>query len=320
MSEPAPLELLTIGRVSVDLYAEQLNVGVRDVKTFRKSIGGTATNVAVAAARLGRRAAVCTRVGDDEMGEYVRYALTETFGVDARFVATDPTLKTPLAFAVLDPPEDPRIIFYREPRAPDMNLTMEDLDPQVVTDVPILWIAASNLAYEPSRTTMHEILARRARRTHTVLDLDWRPMFWGSPADATAEIAPLLGQFTMAIGNRTECQIAVGSDDPDDAADRLLAHGLEAVIVKLGGDGVLVADRHGLRQRVAPVPVEVVCGLGAGDAFGGALCHGLLSGWDLATIAHVANAAGAIVAARLMCADDMPTLAEVMAVAGPVPS
>lgn len=320
MSEPAPLELLTIGRVSVDLYAEQLNVGVRDVKTFRKSIGGTATNVAVAAARLGRRAAVCTRVGDDEMGEYVRYALIETFGVDARFVATDPALKTPLAFAVLDPPEDPRIIFYREPRAPDMNVTMEDLDPQVVTDVPILWIAASNLAYEPSRTTMHEILTRRGRRTHTVLDLDWRPMFWGSPADATAEIAPLLGHFTMAIGNRTECQIAVGSDDPDEAADRLLAHGLEAVIVKLGGDGVLVADRHGLRQRVAPVPVEVVCGLGAGDAFGGALCHGLLSGWDLATIAHVANAAGAIVAARLMCADDMPTLAEVMAVAGPVPS
>ena len=319
MSASAPIELLTIGRVSVDLYAEQLGVGVRDVKTFRKSIGGTATNVAVAAARLGHRTAVCTRVGDDEMGDYVRYALTETFGVDARFVATDPTLKTPLAFAVLDPPEDPRIIFYREPRAPDMNITMGDLEAEVVAAVPILWIAASNLAYEPSRTTMYDVLTLRQRRRHTVLDLDWRPMFWASAADATAEIAPLLERFTMAVGNRTECQIAVGTDDPDEAADRLLAHGLEAVIVKLGGDGVLVANRDGLRQRVAPVPVDVVCGLGAGDAFGGALCHGLLSGWDLATTAHAANAAGAIVASRLMCADDMPTLEEVTALAGPLP-
>lgn len=320
MGDGAPLELLTIGRVSVDLYGEQLNAGARDVKTFRKSIGGTATNVAVAAARLGRRAAVCTRVGADEFGDYVRYALTDTFGVDARYVGTDPDLKTPLAFAILDPPEEPRIIFYREPRAPDMNITADLLPADVVRDVPILWIAASNLAYEPSRTAMHDILATRERRSHTVLDLDWRPMFWKSPADATREIEPLLERFTFAIGNRDECEIAVGTRDPDEAADRLLGYGLEAVVVKLGGDGVLVADRHGLRQRVAPVPVDVVCGLGAGDAFGGALCHGLLSGWDLATCAHVANAAGAIVASRLMCADDMPTLAEVTALAGPVPS
>jgi 5-dehydro-2-deoxygluconokinase len=318
VSSSGPLELLTIGRVSVDLYAEQLNANAREVRTFRKSIGGTATNVAVAAARLGRRAAVCTRVGDDEFGDYVRYALTETFGVDTSFVGTDASLKTPLAFALLDPPEDPRIIFYREPRAPDMNTTVDDLDLDVVEQVPILWIAASNVAFEPSRSTMHTVLDRRGRRTHTVLDLDWRPMFWDSPAHATAQIAPLLDHVTMAVGNRAECEIAVGTDDPDEAADRLLARGLEAVVVKLGGDGVLVADRTGVRERVAPVPVDVVCGLGAGDAFGGALCHGLLSGWDLPTCARVANAAGAIVASRLMCADDMPTLAELTALAGPV--
>ncbi|MEP6658551.1 MAG: 5-dehydro-2-deoxygluconokinase [Acidimicrobiales bacterium] len=316
MSLEGPIELLTIGRVSVDLYAEQINASVRAIKTFRKSIGGTSTNVAVAAARLGNHSAVCTRVGRDEFGDYVRWALAETFGVDTRFVGEDLDYKTPLAFAVLDPPDDATIIFYREPRAPDMNITMTDLDPEIVRSVPIFWMPASNVAYEPSRSTMLEALGLRDRRRHTVLDLDWRPMFWESTAEGTRHIAPLVDHVTLAIGNRTECEIAVGSSDPDTAADRLLARGLEGAIVKMGSDGVLVATSAGERVRISPVPIEVVNGLGAGDAFGGALCHGLLAGWDLVRSARFANAAGAIVASRLMCADDMPTLAEVEQLSG----
>jgi 5-dehydro-2-deoxygluconokinase len=322
------IEILTIGRVSVDLYAEQLNADATGVQSFRKSIGGTTTNVAVAAARLGRRAATCTRVGDDEFGRYITTALADTFGVDTRFVRRDPEFKTPLAFVFRDPPEEPRVEFYREPRAPDMNITASDVDPATVIDVPILWLAASNFAYEPCRSSMHELLSLRnngsgsqSRTTpgqvrHTILDLDWRPVFWSSPADASAEIAPLLEKFSIVIGNRTECQIAVGTDDPDTALDRLLASGLDAAVVKLGADGVLVGDRHGLRARVSPIAVDIVCGVGAGDAFGAALCHGLLEGWGLATCARFGNAAGALVAARLMCADDMPTLAEVTALSG----
>jgi 5-dehydro-2-deoxygluconokinase len=313
------IELLTIGRVSVDLYAEQINVPATGVQSFRKSIGGTTTNVAVAAARLGRRAAVCTRVGNDEFGDYITTALTETFGVDTRFVHADPDLKTPLAFVLLDPPEDPRVVFYREPRAPDMNITPDNLDPDIVANVPILWMAASNLAYEPCRSTMHWLLDNRPRHTfgvgihHTILDLDWRPTFWLSPAAAAAEIRPLLDRFSVIIGNRVECEIATGTDDPERALDRLLEHGVEVAVVKLGGDGVLIGDQHGARARVAPIHVDVVCGVGAGDAFGAALCHGLLAGWDIATCARFGNAAGAIVAGRLMCADDMPTLEEVNA-------
>jgi 5-dehydro-2-deoxygluconokinase len=310
-SERGALELLTIGRVSVDLYAEQLGASIRDIRTFRKSVGGTATNVAVAAARLGHHAAVCTKVGADGFGDYIRWALEHTFGVDTRFIGTDASCRTPLAFAVLDPPEDPELIFYREPRAPDMNITTADIDPEVVESVPILWIPVSNVAYEPSRTAMHATLARRARRTHTVLDLDWRPMFWTSPGEATDQVHRLLDHVTIAIGNRAECEVAVGTTDPDEAADRLLGRGLYGAIVKLGGDGVLVATSGGRREQVKPFPVDVVCGLGAGDAFGGAFCHGLLSGGDLVTCARFGNAAGAIVASRLMCADDMPTLAEV---------
>jgi len=302
----ADLELLTVGRISVDLYAEQLRVPLREVATFRKSIGGTATNVAAACARLGHRTAVFTRLGDDLFGEYVRDTLEDTFGVDTRFVGTDPELRTPLAFAVLEHPDEPHIIFYRDPKAPDMNISSADVDRDVVAAVPVLWLTTSCLSDEPSRTTIHDLLTWRGRRTHTVLDLDWRPQFWPDKTSATAELDLVLDQVTMAIGNREECEVAVGESDPDRAADALLARGLEAALVKMGRDGVLVATADGTRERVAPYPVEVVCGLGAGDAFGGALCHGLLSDWDLVRCARAGNAAGAIVASRLMCADDMP--------------
>jgi 5-dehydro-2-deoxygluconokinase len=314
MSQVPALELLTVGRISVDLYAEQLGVHLHDVRTYRKSIGGTATNVAVAAARLGRRTAVFTRLGDDPMGGYVRHALEHTFRVDTRYVGTDPLLRTPLAFATMEDPAEPVIDFYRAPQAPDMQIRTDDVDRAVVADVPILWFPTSCLSAEPSRATVHDLLDWRARREHTILDLDWRPAFWPEPAAATAELDRVLDRVTIAIGNRTECSVAVGESDPDRAADALLARGLRAAVVKLGGDGVLVATADGARERIAPYPVDVVCGLGAGDAFGGAFCHGLLAGWDIAACARAGNAAGAIVASRLMCADDMPTLTEIESV------
>ena len=136
-----------------------------------------------------------------------------------------------MAFAELDPPEEPNIIFYREPAAPDMNLSLDDIPAEVVRDVPVLWFPASRFAWEPSRSTVRALLEARQRRRHTVLDLDWRPMFWASPAAASEQIAPMLDHVTIAIGNRDECEIAVGTRDPDEAADRLLARGLEAAIV-----------------------------------------------------------------------------------------
>lgn len=303
-------QLLTIGRVSVDLYAQQSNANATNIDTFKKSIGGTSTNVAVAAARLGVDAATFTKVGDDEFGEYVRHALRETFGVDSRWVGTDPNLLTPLAFAILDPPEDPRIIFYREPSAPDLQILPEEIPSEVIDQVPVLWVPASRFHAEPSATTVRTLLEQRARRDHTVIDLDWRPMFWDSPEQATAAIAPMLEHFTVAVGNRAECEIAVGETDPNRAADALLELGISTAIMKLGADGVMVAtaDR---RDVVPPFLVDVVCGLGSGDAFGGALAHGLVNNLDLTETVRNGNAAGAIVAGRLMCADDMPTLPEI---------
>ena len=305
------VEVLTVGRVSVDLYAQQLGVPMREVTTMQKSIGGTATNVAVAAARLGRNVGLVTKVGDDQFGDYVRHALEHTFNVDSRYVGVDPDLKTPLAFAELNPPEDPSIIFYREPRAPDLNIDAREVDAAVVQDVPIFWFPASRFADERAGNTMRELLEIRGRRSHTVIDLDWRPMFWDSPEQAAEAISPMLDHVTIAIGNKDECEIAVGTRDMNEAADRLLARGLEMAVMKLGADGVMIATADGTRVSVPPYLVDVVCGLGSGDAFGGAFCHGLLAGWDPETIIKWGNAAGAIVAGRMMCADDMPTIDDI---------
>ena len=303
------LEALTIGRVGVDLYPEQSGVPLAGVSTFAKSLGGTATNVAVAAARLGRRTAVLTKVGPDGFGDYVRQAL-EGFGVSSAHVGTSPDLQTPVVFCELNPPADPPLLFYRSPIAPDLTLTDEDVPWDVVESVPLLWVTGTGVSAEPARTTQRKILEARGRREHTVLDLDYRPMFWSSVEEAREEIGALLDHVTVAVGNRTEVEVAVGTADPDTAADRMLERGLRLAVIKKGADGVLVATPEG-RQTVQPQRIEVVCGLGAGDGFGGALIHGLLSGWEPARIAEYANAAGALVASRLACADAMPTAAEI---------
>jgi 5-dehydro-2-deoxygluconokinase len=306
------LDLLTVGRVGVDIYPLQAGP-LKDVQTFQKSLGGTATNVAVAAARLGHSAAVLTKVGPDGFGTYVREAL-EGFGVDASYVGTAQDLLTPVVFCELDPPEDPPLLFYRRPIAPDLTLEPADVPWNLVRDVPILWVTGTGVSVEPARSTQLEMLERRGRPArgsgrHTVLDLDWRAMFWPSPEEASAEYALMLDAVTVVVGNRDEVEVAVGTRDPHEAADRLLGHGVELALVKMGGDGVLVATPEE-RTVVAPHLVQVVCGLGAGDAFGGALVHGLLSGWDPVRIAEYANAAGAVVASRLACSDAMPTTAE----------
>jgi 5-dehydro-2-deoxygluconokinase len=305
------LDLLTVGRVGVDLYPQQPGP-LKDVTSFGRYLGGTATNVAVGAARLGRRTAVLTKVGADGFGDYVREALAG-FGVDPSYVGTSPELLTPIVFCELNPPEDPPLLFYRRPVAPDLTLTSDDVPWDVVRDVPVFWVTGTGVSVEPARSTQLAMLEHRGRPTAaegwTVLDLDWRPMFWHSPEEARTEYDAMLDLVTVVVGNRAEVEVATGTADPDQAADRLLDRGVELAMVKLGARGVLVATPDE-RSVVSPHRVEAVCGLGAGDAFGGALVHGLLAGWPATRIAEYANAAGALVASRLACADAMPTAAE----------
>jgi 5-dehydro-2-deoxygluconokinase len=300
-------EVLTVGRVSVDLYPEQIGVPLAEVRSFRKMLGGSPTNVAVAAARLGRRAAVVTKVGDDAFGHYVRRALTD-FGVDASLVGTHPTLRTPLAFCEIFPPDRFPLLFYRAPKAPDLEL---DEVGDVASEAALLWTTGTGLSEEPSRSATLAALSRRGRRPFAVHDLDYRAVFWSSSKEAGRWNREALAHATVVVGNSEEVAVTLGNElEAEGAARALLQLGPGLAVIKRGENGVLGATRD-QTVEVAAVEVEVVNGLGAGDAFGGALCHGLLADWPLERTLRFANAAGAIVASRLGCADDMPTAAEV---------
>jgi 5-dehydro-2-deoxygluconokinase len=302
------LEVLTMGRVSADIYPQQVGVPLERVTSFGRYLGGSPTNVAVAARRHGRRSAVITRTGDDPFGRFVHEALQE-FGVDDRFVSAVPEWPTPVAFCEIFPPDDFPLYFYRTPTAPDLQIRADELDLDAIASAGVFWVTVTGLCQEPSRSATLAALEHRSRVNpdgFTVLDLDYRAMFWDSAEEATREVARALPHVTVAVGNREECEVAVGEREPVRAAAALRGRGVRVAIVKQGPRGVLGVDDTGSAE-VPPVPVEVVNGLGAGDAFGGALCHGLLAGWPLERILRYANAAGAYVAGQLSCSDVMPT-------------
>ncbi|MFF4348703.1 5-dehydro-2-deoxygluconokinase [Streptomyces sp. NPDC001530] len=303
-------DLITMGRIGVDLYPLQTGVPLARVTSFGKFLGGSATNVAVAASRLGRRTAVITRTGADPFGTYLHEALRD-FGVDDRWVTPVPGLPTPVTFCEVFPPDDFPLYFYRQPKAPDLEIDAHELDLDAIREARVFWMTGTGLSEEPSRTATLAALAHRAQAGTTVFDLDWRPMFWRDPESARPFYAEALRHTTVAVGNVDEVEIATGEREPHAAARALLEAGVELAVVKQGPKGVLAVHRDGTTAEVPPLPVTVLNGLGAGDAFGGSLCHGLLADWDLERIMRHANAAGAIVASRLECSSAMPTPEEV---------
>lgn len=305
----APFDVITIGRVGVDIYPLQVGVGLEDVTSFGKFLGGSATNVAVAAAKYGLKSAVITRTGNDPFGKYIHKELRR-LGVSDEFVTPVDGLPTPVVFCEIFPPDDFPLYFYREPKAPDLVINQHELDLDAILHAKVYWSTVTGLSQEPSRTAHHVAWDARGRKDHTILDLDYRPMFWSSPELATEQVARALEKVTIAIGNKEECQVAVGETEPMRAADALLERGLELAVVKQGPKGVLAKTRTETVE-VPPYFVDVINGLGAGDSFGGAFCYGLLQEWPLERILKFANVAGAIVASRLECSTAMPTFEEV---------
>jgi 5-dehydro-2-deoxygluconokinase len=308
---PEPFDVLTMGRIGVDVYPQQVGVSLREVTSFAKYLGGSPTNVAVAAARYGRRSAVITRTGADPFGDYLHDAL-QGFGVDDRYVTAVPGLPTPVTFCEIFPPDDFPLWFYRFPKAPDLEIRTAELDLDAIRAARVFWVTVTGLSQEPSRGATIAALAARDGAGITILDLDYREMFWASREQAREQVQRALPMATAAVGNLDEWDTAVAERDPKTIVGALDELGLDVAIVKQGPKGVLARD-HSTTVEVPPAPVEVVNGLGAGDAFGGALCHGLLAGWDLERLMRFCNAAGAIVAGRLACADAMPEAAEVEA-------
>jgi 5-dehydro-2-deoxygluconokinase len=290
------IEAVVFGRVGVDLYPEQLATPLSQVETFRKFVGGFAGNVATGLARLGVRVAIASRVGAEGHGEYVRNWLAAE-GVDVRFLATDPFWQTPPTFCEVWPPDRFPITFYRKPTAPDWQLAPSDFDADEVATAPLLYATGTGLAQSPSRETT--LGALRTHRGTTIFDLDWRPSLWDEP-----EVFPALASEAAAFAD-----IVIGNEEEVDAAGVTEA---PVLVLKRGERGATVFE-SGEETDVPGFPVEVINGLGAGDAFAAAFGHALLRGASVVEAVRRGTVAGAIVASRLGCSDAMPRLDELEA-------
>ncbi|MFD7704267.1 PfkB family carbohydrate kinase [Streptomyces caelestis] len=307
---PQYFDLITMGRTGVDLYPPETGVPSARVETFGKFLGGSAANVAAAAARTGRSAAVVTRTGEDPFGAFPHEAPKES-GVDDRRATPVPAHPTPPTFRELLPPDDFPLWFYRRPGAPDLEIRADDLDLAAVRAAGILRSTGAGPSEEPGRSATLAAPKARDRRGTTVFDPDRRPMSRRDPGRARPYHREAPRHATVAGGDLDECEVAAGARGPGACAGAPPAAGVEPAVVKRGPKGVPAVHRGGTRAEAPPVPVEVVDGLGVGDAFGGSLRHGPLSGRDLERTMRHANAAGAVVASRLACSPAVPTGPEV---------
>jgi 5-dehydro-2-deoxygluconokinase len=289
------IEAVVMGRVGIDLYPNEQETPLAEVRTFTRFVGGFAGNVATGLARLGVRVAIVSRVGDEGHGEFVRAWLAGE-GVDVRFIATDPYWLTPPTFCEVWPPDRFPLTFYRRPTAPDWQLSPADFDAEEVAAAPLLFATGTGLAQSPSRETT--LAALRAHRGTTIFDLDWRPSLWDEPGAYPALAAEAVAAADIVIGNEAEVEAA-----------RVEA---PTLVLKRGERGATVYEA-GEETDVPPFPVEVVNGLGAGDAFAAALGESLLRGLPLVEAARRGTVAGALVASRLACSEAMPRLDELEA-------
>ena len=289
------IDAVVLGRVGVDLYPNELETPLAEVKTFTRFVGGFAGNVATGLARLGVRCAIVSRVGAEGNGDFVRAWLAGE-GVDVRFLATDPYWQTPPTFCEVWPPDRFPILFYRKPTAPDWQLSPGDFDADEVAGARILYATGTGLAQSPSRETT--LAALRAHRGMTIFDLDWRPALWERPDEYPEAAAEACAAADIVIGNEEEVDAA-----------RVEA---ATLVLKRGERGATVYER-GEETDVPGFPVDVVNGLGAGDAFAAAVGQSLLQDLPLVEAVRRGTVAGALVASRLACSEAMPRLDELEA-------
>ena len=296
-----------MGRLSADIYPAQIRTPLREQRNYVRYVGGFAGNVCTGLARLQVRTAIVSKVGNDGHGEFIRDFLTGE-GVDASWLRIDQTLNTPVVFCEIWPPDRFPLLFYRTPTCPDWELTTEDFDLDAVGDAPILLASGTGLARDKSRAA-HMAVLERHRHT-AIFDLDYRPSFWSGADAYRRAVRAALPHAKIVVGNEDEVRAATGLENPRQGIASLRALGPNVLILKRGGEGAALFDGDRVVE-VPPVRMDVVNGLGAGDAFLASVTHGLLRGIDLEGAVRRANWAGAYVASQLPCSEAMPYLKDV---------
>ncbi len=316
-------DLITMGRASIDLYAQDIGVPFEKIKSFAAYVGGSPTNIAVGARRLGLNVALISGVGEDPVGDFVLAFLNEE-GVDTAFITRKPTARTGAALLGIESPDLIPLVYYRD-NAADIQLTIDDVKAVPIAEATAFEFAGTNLSQEPSRSaTLFAVEQAKAAGVRIIMDLDFRAVLWGDVRAFGLIVRSVLPLVDIAIGTEEEIKAAVLesaeqltithsqvtapeiSGDLDTALLALLDRGLEALVVKRGSKGSSVYLPGDEVVSAPGFSVEVYNVLGAGDAFASGLIYGRLKGWDWYRAARMGNACGAIVVTRHGCANFMP--------------
>ena len=323
---PPVLDVITIGRSSVDLYGQQIGSRLEDVASFAKSVGGSPTNIAIGAARLGLKSAVITGVGDEQLGRFIREQLQRE-GVALDGVKVDPERLTALAILSVEDDRTFPLLFYRENCA-DMALTEADIDPGFIRSAGAVVVTGTHFSQAGPAAAQKKAMriAREAGR-RVAFDIDYRPNLWGLAGHAAGEeryirsdavsehLQEVLPECDLIVGTEEETHIAAGTEDTLAALKRIRAVSKAAIVLKRGPMGCVVYPED-IPARIDDgivgkgFPIEVFNVLGAGDAFMGGFLRGWLKGEPYETCATWANACGAFAVSRLLCAPEYPSWTE----------
>ncbi|MCA0057835.1 MULTISPECIES: 5-dehydro-2-deoxygluconokinase [unclassified Mesorhizobium] len=322
----AALDVITIGRASVDLYGQQIGSRLEDITSFAKSVGGCPANISVGTARLGLRSALLTRVGDEQMGRFIREQLKRE-GVNTDGLKTDKERLTALVLLSVESEGVSPMIFYRSDCA-DMALAEEDIDEAFISSARAVVVTGTHFSRPNSDAAQRKaIRIMKAKGGKVVFDIDYRPNLWGLAGHAegferyvksdrvSAQLKTVLPDCDLVVGTEEEIMIASGADDCLSALKTIRSLSPATIVLKRGAMGCIVYDgpiSDDLEDGVVGkgFPIEIYNVLGAGDAFMSGLLRGWLGGESLATAATWANACGAFAVSRLLCAPEYPTFEE----------
>jgi 5-dehydro-2-deoxygluconokinase len=316
-------DLITVGRVSMDLFAQNVGALFEDVTGFDTSVGGSPVNIAIAAARLGLTSAAFTAVGQDRVGDFVlRYLRDE--GVTTDYIPRKANAHTGLAMVAIQPPDQFPLVFYRDNPA-DIHLTIDDAAMLPLSHTRVVQISGTALSRGSCRdATLFVAEQCHSRGVTTFMDLDLRPDQWTHPHSFGLNIQPILSRLAVVIGTEEEF-FALLAEDPrpvlagkplsdtqiatlDGLLQALLSSrpGPDVLVLKRGSRGVSIFSKGGEVIDAAGFPVEVLNTVGAGDAFAGGLIYGYLKGWDWFKCGRMGNACGALVVTRHGCSQALP--------------
>lgn len=309
-------DFTAIGRLCIDLNANEINRPMEQTSTFTKYVGGSPANITIGMSRLGLKTAFIGKIADDQMGRFIHSYLLDN-GIDTGNVITDRTgAVTGLAFTEIKSPTDCSILMYRDNVA-DLKLSPSEVSEELITNTKMLLISGTASAQSPSREAVFQAL-QYARKHGAVIafDLDYRPYTWASPEETAVYYNLAAEKCDIILGTREEFDMMERFEHNPERSDQVTAakwfeHSAKIVIIKHGKEGSIAYTRDGAGHRAKSFPAKVVKTFGAGDSYAAGFLYGLMQGWTLEKSMEYGSAAACIVISSHSCSDAMPTAEQV---------